>query len=216
MLRGFQMVYFGDITESELIEVLDVLESFFVRRLVCNVPTNALNKIMLDLALHLPRQGVRDYVNERLLTGSGSRRWPTDAEFQRAFVEERVYLRRKLAHFVLTALEAAHRHKEPVDATLATVEHVMPQSLSSAWKTELGPRWQSIHEKWLDTFGNLTLTGYNSELGNAPFPVKKERLATTHFEISRDIAAASQWGPEEIQARGRRLGDIALSRWRRG
>jgi len=115
---------------------------------------------------------------------------------------------------MLIALEEAHQHKEPVDTSSATMEHVMPQTLSEQWKAALGSNYAEIHDRWLDTLGNLTLTGYNSELGNATFDEKKQKLQNTHFELSRSLLSHDHWGPAEIEARGKELADIAMKRWR--
>ncbi|MFV8512438.1 HNH endonuclease family protein [Ralstonia pseudosolanacearum] len=125
------------------------------------------------------------------------------------------YPRRKLARYMLVALEEAHEHKELVDTTTATMEHIMPQTLSDEWKAALGPEYKAVHEKWLDTIGNLTLTGYNSELGNDPFEQKQRMLQNTHFELSRPLLNEEAWGATEIEARGKRLAELAVRRWGR-
>jgi uncharacterized protein DUF1524 len=52
----------------------------------------------------------------------------------------------------------------------------MPQNeeLSASWKSALGPEWQRVHQTWLHTLGNLTLTGYNSEYSDKPFLEKRD------------------------------------------
>lgn len=200
---------------EDLLKCLDLLESFHVRRLVCGVPTNALNKITLELCLNLTEQAPSLWLQERLNHGSsGSRRCPSNSEFFEALVVQRIYPRRKIARYMLIALEEAHQHKEPVDATSATMEHVMPQTLSDEWKAALGDTYADAHDRWLDTLGNLTLTGYNSELGNATFEEKKSRLQNTHFELSRSLLTHDKWGASEIEARGKVLAELALQRWR--
>ena len=55
----------------------------------------------------------------------------------------------------------------------------MPQNknLSTAWQKILGiDKWNEVQEKYLHTLGNLTLTGYNSELGDKPFADKQKDL----------------------------------------
>ena len=65
--------------------------------------------------------------------------------------------------------------KEKVDINEYTIEHIMPQNIdnSSAWQKELGENYKEIHEKYLHSLGNLTLTGYNSEYSNKPFLEKR-------------------------------------------
>jgi len=65
----------------------------------------------------------------------------------------------------------------------------------------LGAGADDIHEKWLDLLGNLTLTGYNSELSNDPFPRKKALLSDSHFEMNKWIAAREQWTETELRER---------------
>lgn len=130
-------------------------------------------------------------------------------------LQNQVYPRRRLARYMLIALEESFEHKEAVDTDTATIEHVMPQTLSEGWKKYLGEHYAEIYERWLDTLGNLTLTGYNAELGNALFDEKKERLRNTHFELSRSILENAVWGAAEIEGRGADLAQSALKRWQR-
>jgi len=213
LLRSYRSYEREEIALDEVLKTLDLLESFYLRRLVCGVPTNALNKITLELCFNLPGDKPSAWLQERLRQGSGSRRCPGDQEFADALVVQQVYPRRKLARYLLVALEEAHEHKEPVDTATATMEHVMPQTLTEPWQKALGDNFAGIHERWIDTLGNLTLTGYNSELGNATFPEKKAKLQNTHFELSRSLLAEETWGPQQIEARGRRLAALAVSRW---
>lgn len=214
LIRLYRQWENENIGVDELLKCLDYLESFYVRRLVCGVPTNALNKITLELCLNLTEARPDVWLRERLTHGAGSRRCPADDEFSEALVVQQIYPRRKIARYMLIALEEMYQHKEPVDPGSATMEHVMPQTLSPEWKTALGTGYFDIHDRWLDTLGNLTLTGYNSELGNATFEEKKTKLQNTHFELSRDLLRYERWGADEIQARGRELADRAINRWR--
>ena len=202
-------------TTDDIIASLDALESFYVRRLVCDVPTNALNKITLELCLNLPDTNLAVWLKERLGNGSGGRRWPHDGEFAAALITKPIYPRRRLARYMLIALEESFEHKEAVDTDTATIEHVMPQTLSEGWKKYLGEHYAEIYKIWLDTLGNLTLTGYNAELGNALFDEKKERLRNTHFELSKSILEKAVWGAAEIEERGKDLAQSALKRWQR-
>lgn len=212
LYRGWEKeVYSTD----DLVKSLEQLESFYVRRLICGVPTNALNKITMELCLNLPESDPATWLKGRLGNGSGGRRWPNDQEFMEALISRPLYPRRRIARYMLISLEESFKHKETVDTSSATIEHVMPQTLTPAWESELGEDYAQIHEKWLDTIGNLTLTGYNSELGNAPFEDKKAQLQNTHFEMSKSLLEKSKWDAEEIEDRAKKLSQIAVKRWER-
>lgn len=215
LIRIYRNWELGSINNHSIVSCLELLESFFVRRSVCNVPANSLNKLILELCSQLPSIDPHIWLFEKLLQWPGSRRWPSNEEFENAIINERIYLRPRIARYVLEALEDAHKHKEKINTSGATIEHVMPQTLSSDWQISLGTEFHSIHEKWGDTLGNLTLTGYNSELSNSPFSEKREMLKDSHYELSRTVVSESTWGGREIEARGLSLAKIALQRWHR-
>ena len=75
-----------------------------------------------------------------------------------------------------------------VDLSNLSIEHVMPQSLTHWWQEHLGTDWQVDHDLTLHTLGNLTLTAYNSELSNDPFPEKKIRFTTSHLDLNQYFA----------------------------
>lgn len=66
-----------------------------------------------------------------------------------------------------------NRSKETVEFDSLTIEHIMPQTLTAKWKIDLGKRAQEIYNEYLHCLGNLTLSGYNSELSNASFNEKQ-------------------------------------------
>lgn len=213
LLRIFRNADRETMSMEEVEACLLILESYFVRRLICGVPTNQLNKTTLELCLSAPDDKVEDWLREKLRAFSAGRRWPRDEEFAHSLVSQNLYPRRRAARYVLQALEDSFQHKEPVDSSTATIEHVMPQTLSSEWRSALGDSAEAHHERWSDTLGNLTLTGYNSELSNAPFAEKKEKLANTHFELTRPVLGCDTWGPKEIEERGQKLAKVAVARW---
>jgi uncharacterized protein with ParB-like and HNH nuclease domain len=200
-------------TQDDISKCLEILESFYVRRLVCSVPTNALNKIIMDLCQNLPTTNPIEWLKQSFDSGSSNRRWPSDTEFTNALTRTPLYPRRKIAQFVLKTLEDSFQHKEPVDSSKSTIEHIMPQTLTDQWRHELGENNKEIHEQWLDTLGNLTLTGYNSELSNLLFVEKKERLQNTHFELTRSILNENTWGQEQIEARAKQLALASIKCW---
>jgi hypothetical protein len=124
-----------------------------------------------------------------------------------------VELDKCLTRFILCRLEKSFNHKECVDLSTATIEHVLLQTLSQEWRNELGSEAETIHTTLVNTFGNLTLTGYNSEMSNLPFLEKKTKLNTTHIELNRWILQQNRWGAAEIEQRAKVLLDIANKIW---
>lgn len=83
--------------------------------------------------------------------------------------------------------------KEAPDPEQATIEHILPQTLSKEWKEDLGPNARDIKEQWVHTVGNLTFSGYNTGLSNKRFSIKLQGLADTsgcsksNFELTKMV-----------------------------
>jgi len=89
----------------------------------------------------------------------------------------------------------------------------MPQELSTEWKQMLGARCADVHGTLLHTFGNLTLTGYNAELGNLPFDQKRQKLSASHIDLNRWICDQPQWDEQASEARGVALAHAVTKLW---
>lgn len=192
----------GTVTSDDVVKCLATIESFAVRRAVCAVPTNQLKRIFLSVAKDMPSTDIPAWLTTTLGAGSSGRRWPKDEEFKDSLLRYRAYAQPiDRCKFLLETIEEHHGHREPATFESATIEHVMPQKLSAEWRAMLGDGASAIHEKWLDLLGNLTLTGYNSELSNDPFPKKKTLLSDSHFEMNKWIAARERWTEVELRER---------------
>ncbi|HEY6540905.1 MAG TPA: DUF1524 domain-containing protein, partial [Ktedonobacteraceae bacterium] len=120
-------------------------------------------------------------------------------------------------HYLFTKLEN-EGHKERVTIDEYTIEHVMPQNehLSIEWQQMLGPDWRDVHKTYLHRLGNLTLTGYNPELSDKPFLVKREHdggFANSPLRLNRSLAKLERWDTAEIEKRAQALADMAINIW---
>lgn len=212
LIQLFEAHKAGDLSIGELERCLHIIESFAVRRQVCAVPTNSLNKLFLQWCRSFPGSDHYDWLEAEMRRGGGGRRFPADLEFTEALIHQPQY-GRGATRFVLCRMEEGYGHKELVDLSSATVEHILPQTMSAEWKAALGPYAKELHAQLVDTLGNLTLTGYNSELGNLSFPKKKEKLSNTHIELNRWILDQEEWTEKQIVERANLLAQRAISMW---
>ena len=111
-----------------------------------------------------------------------------------------------------------HGRKERVPVDEYSIEHIMPQNedLSTAWRSELGPEWERVHETWLHTLGNLTLTGYNSEYSDRPFAEKRDMeggFKMSPLRLNEGIGSLERWDERAIKLRADRLASVAASVW---
>lgn len=200
-------------------EILRYLESYFVRRLFAGVSTRSLGNVFNSLYGDVRNENPDDLVNGLrtvLMRYEGSKVWPTDDVFCEGIMTQAVYSNSSIdrAKLILESLEES-LSKERVDPQNLTIEHIMPQKLTKEWQKMLGTNYSSLHKKWLHTLGNLTLTGYNSELSNKPFEEKLLLLKSSNVTLNQYFRKVDAWNQEEIRSRAEYLANIAIKIWPR-
>jgi len=212
--------FYNDYSEEKIdkkgfVVILKVLENYLLRRFVCNIATNQLNKIF-PTVYPLIQAKYPDNIVEGFKTILQSKGYPKDNEFFLRFRETKFYGggdRAVKTKLILETIESSYNHKEEVSFENLTIEHIMPQTLSECWQEHLGEEWDDTHELYLHTIGNLTLTAYNTELSNDDFSTKKETLNESHLEINKYFADIPQWTRTEIENRAEVLAKKALEIW---
>jgi uncharacterized protein with ParB-like and HNH nuclease domain/predicted transport protein len=207
----------GSLDKQGLLRALRLVESYVFRRLICGIPTNTLGKTFAALPAQVTANDPVESLEAALLLKDSYRRFPDDAELKREFVAKDIYNLRN-RNYILRKLEN-YRRKEPVDVEAYTIEHVMPQNpdLSAEWQLELGPQWQEVQARYLHTIGNLTLTGYNSELSDRPFSEKQSiegGFKDSPIHLNSDLAKREHWNEKDITDRARRLAELAVAVWK--
>lgn len=203
------------ISISEFIDILKIIENYLIRRFVCNVPTNQLNKIFPVIYSKIKEnhsgsiiEGIKSLLQER--------NYPKDDEFYLGFSQAKFYGagdRNAKTKLILETIEESFGHKEEPNFKDLTIEHIMPQTLSEQWQNSLGSEWEETYELFLDTIGNLTLSAYNSELSNADFATKKQVYNNSHLELNKYFATIPYWTKSEIEERTKELAKKALEIW---
>ncbi len=205
----------GQFGAEEFIASLRILDSYIVRRMVVGVPSNSLAGIFISLCRAKPvTDGPSAWLSAALARESKNRRWPTDAEFSERWLRAPIYGSRA-CQVILGCIEEQFGHHEGVVLAGATVEHVLPQTLSPEWEQALGENAAIIQSEWLHTIGNLTLTGYNPELGNKGYAEKRTIYADSHFELNKFFGNCEVWGASQIRERAELLFETARRLWPR-
>lgn len=208
------------ISLTEFEEALRLTESYFVRRLLCGMPSNALDKIFINIYNEIKERQtdtLAKTLREIFLNLQRTQIWPDDDSLKRSIIEERLYTdrRKDRVKLILESL-SENLSKEQVKTNNLSIEHIMPQTLTKDWRAMLGANANEQHEKWLHTLGNLTLTAYNSELSNKPFDSKLTYLSEkSNFALNHYFRGVSAWNASEIRQRGQYLGEIATQVWPR-
>jgi len=208
------------LTKAELLECVRIIEAYVFRRAICAIPTNSMNKTFATFSKALRKDRYLESVKAHFLRLRSYRRFPTNEEFRRDLQTRDLYNFRSRSYW-LRRLEN-HGRKERVPVDEYTIEHIMPQNenLSDKWQTALGDEWQRVHETWLHTLGNLTLTAYNSEYSDRPFIEKRDMpkspdkgLKQSPLKLNQGLGALDDWNEKEIKSRAGRLADLAVDVW---
>lgn len=211
---------------DDLTQIFLITENYLFRRNICDVPTNALNKVFLNLNREVIRydNSTNDYVQKfiyALLSKKESSRFPDDEEFSQALANKAVYqMRGKYKAYLFERFEnyGTLETKEVytlLDNGTYSIEHIMPQHLTPAWIQALGPDAEEIHSTWLHRLGNLTLTAYNSNMSNATFQEKRDAdlgYKKSGLRMNQIIATKDHWGPKEMQERSDEMVETATNK----
>ncbi|MEO3810825.1 DUF262 domain-containing protein [Sphaerisporangium sp. B11E5] len=218
VMRLLELHDAGAATEEEVVEAQRYIESFLVRRLVGGVTTGSLNRIFMRLTPELTEDApVADVVRRGL--SPARLYWSPDEQFRADIRNRAFYWQGRAAQqkLVLRRLEESFGGKEPVELSdkRITIEHVLPQSLTDEWREMLAQEGDAdrLHKELVHTLGNLTLSGYNSELSNIPFAEKRDLLRHSGITMNQDIARQERWSRAEIQARADELASRAIGIW---
>ena len=206
----------GIISRDDFAEILKLVENYVFRRAICGIPTNSLNKTFAILYREIKVENYLESIKAAFQLMEGYKRFPTNNEFEKEFVNKDVYSFRS-RNYLLNKLENYNR-KEFVNTDEYTIEHIMPQNekLSISWQNMLGDDWKEIQANYLHTIGNLTLTGYNSELSDRPFGDKKKMVGgfdDSPLRLNNFMKNVDIWNEENINKRARELATKAKEVW---
>lgn len=217
----------NELDMSDLVEIFLITENYLFRRTICDLPTNALNKIFLILHREITRYEGNDvgYVEKfkyALLSKKERARFPDDDEFAERFTGRHVYqMNSKNKIYIMERLEnySTLEDKEVYghfDDGTYSIEHIMPQHLTPAWVKVLGEDYEEIHKIWLHRIANLTLTAYNSKYSNSTFEEKKKMkngFEDSGIRMNTYIAKKDKWTLAELEERNQYMMGRALEIW---
>ena len=206
----------GIITSDELKEILKLCISYVLRRAICEIPTNSMNKTFATLKNYIRPDDYLNSVKAFFVMQDTYKEFPDNDKFEGAFVSRDIYNMRA-RNYILSRLENFEK-KAPIIIENYTIEHIMPQNknLSSEWQADLGADWHEVQKKYLHTIGNLTLTAYNSEMSDRPFREKMNMpggFKESALRLNKYIVLLNEWNEKHIQERANMLAKKAESIW---
>lgn len=218
--------------EIHLKKLIRLLVRFFVRRnLTDTPPTRDLTRLFMHLINKidgLKGNEVVKTVQQELVAVSA------DDEVFRRLLEGPVYSENSsVVHFILCALEEKTKTLESMVDLWAmdgkkyvwTIEHIFPQgdNIPQPWIDMIaegdGNKAKELQEQHVHRLGNLTISGYNSNLGNKSFEEKRDRKDKQGRNIgylnglylNEDLAKADKWNIESVDSRTSKLVEETLN-----
>ncbi len=204
----------GVLSKDDFRRSIALIESYICRRAVCGLGTNSLNKVFPSFTKHIQKNEYFKSLKAHFGYLTEKQRFPNNDEFRNLFITIDFYKFKKREYF-FERLENFDR-KERVYTHEYTTEHIMPQELTEEWERDLGENFQEIHNKYLHTIGNLTLTGYNPEYSNKSFQEKQgmeKGFKDSPLRLNQGLRDLKSFGEEEIKKRANDLADLALKIW---
>ncbi|MEG9861711.1 MAG: DUF262 and DUF1524 domain-containing protein [Parvularculales bacterium] len=200
---------------DDFLEAVRLVETYVFRRAVCEIPTNSMNKTFATFAKALKKDCYLESIIAHFLLMPSYRRFPSDEEFREKIKLRNLYNFPRRSYWLRRFENFGRKERVPVGEY--TIEHIMPQSLTKEWKTVLGEDWQQIHERYLHTLGNLTLTGYNSEYSDRPFVEKRDMkggFRHSPLKVNSGLGELDEWTDKTIINRANSLAEKAINVWR--
>jgi uncharacterized protein with ParB-like and HNH nuclease domain len=231
----------ANIDPGEWKQISSIIESYLLRRAVCNLGTKNYNKIFLSLTRSLRKEGFNaKQLKDALLAQTGdSGLWPDDATFREAWLHKPLYgplNSPKLVHLFarLNQTYMSTKSESLSFSQAPSVEHILPQEWIANWPLPDGSRgldnmalYQAARDdaraaatrnrnSAVQTLGNLTIlsSGLNSAQSNYGWKQKRpELMKHSLLPLNQSLLKLEQWNEAAIQSRGGELFERAVKIW---
>ena len=223
LMRLFSFFENGKIQKTQILEVLQMIETFHIRWGICGQATAALDQIYNDISNDIGNDNsdhfvrlVRERFTKELKSGAD------DITFERSFKTRSFRSSELRTKYILWKLSDPTGETIP-DINIIETEHIMPQTLSNDWYVYLiektGKTREEIRSMWeehLNRIGNLTIMrgDWNTRDSNKLFEVKKIDYGNSEFPTTSDLAGLSTWSFNEIEGRSVMLSQKAIAKWK--
>ena len=226
------------ITQEQINNLIYLLAKYFVRRNITDYPnTRDLTRIFMDIISKIEESHSTgdDVINLIIETLSAPSNCASDEQFKRSLegdvykdnVGATRYILCKLAESAMTQETWTDLWRRTDKKVFVwTIEHIFPEgeNIPQCWVDMNASGDRDLAKKYLEEYthkiGNLTITGYNSTLGNKSFEEKRDRKSKdgqrfigykNGLDINREIANKESWSIEDIKARTASLVDNLMA-----
>ncbi len=210
--------------ENEFNLIIDLLENYAIRRNVCEIPSSSLRRFYASLynTIFEKKEYKNNYltaIKTYLCTTVKNDAFPKDDTFIEKLANINFYRRSSVLKVIFNYIE--NSGNEEINLEDLTIEHIFPQTPDIEWKIDLGKDFDET-KKYLNTLGNLSITGYNGQLLNKSFKEKREILLKLYQDGDLKIKTINEellnkkiqkWNANAIKKRASRLSDYILKKY---
>lgn len=216
LLFAYDAIENGQLSQKDLVQGLQTLEAYMVRRYLARDTVGYINRMFPALAKEIDLSNFVASLRRAIAT----KNYPTDERLRQVLEVNELY-RRDREKLILILETINRRLSNGSDGYTvldgkATLEHIMPQAPSEEWQRALGNSLVEDYEL-LHTIGNLTLVTqeWNSAMSNAPYPKKRGYLTRHALELNKSYFAngPKRWNGTAIRERGKFLADLIVQIW---
>lgn len=213
------------IDKEEFMHIINLIESFVFRRFICDVPTNAMNKIFMSLYRQIDKNNYIESLEKHLCKLGSAQRFPKNDEVISKLKEKNIYesINQKRKMYLFEKLEQG-LGKTFINFSQTTyiIEHIFPQKPVKEWKKELNQKDYDIMQEKLHTIANLTISANNGELGNKTFKEKQDMNINNGEQgyiysklwLNEYLKQIEEWNPKNIEERFEKIKERFLKVWK--
>ena len=215
LIKVYMDYYKEEITLDVFVEILKLTIAYVVRRAICDIPTNSMQKTFATMKNNIQKDDYLNSIKATFYFLDSYKQFPNNETFKIALYSRNMYSLR-ISKYFFVKLEN-EGNKEPISYSGYTIEHILPQNkdMRDEWKQALGENYAEIQAKYIHSLGNLTLTRYNSEMGDKPFTEKLEVYKESAMHtLNKFVVQQSTWNEQTILARTELLSKCACEAWK--
>lgn len=217
-LIGIYMDYKENvISEKVFIDILELLQSYLLRRYICKEKTNELNSTFMNLYYKIDKNNYYNSIEIYLI----NQKFPNDKDLKENLKINPIYKEapEKLMYIFERIENENHNEKIDFNSTNITLEHIFPQKPNNKWKDALISVEYEKMETLKHTIANITLTGSNSNLGNRSFIEKRDLkefgYKDSKFLLNKWISEQNEWNTSKLDERLDIIFEYIINIWKK-
>lgn len=210
------------LSEDDLIEIMEMIEVFHIRWGICEQATSKLDRIYNEICMKINNTKPEEFKSVIVQTFINEIKNNMDDEiFIRNFINKEFKPSEPRTKYILWRLSKP-TGETSLNLNEIQTEHIMPKKLNEKWINYLREETKKsqedilmLHKEYLNKIGNLTIIrgDWNVNISNKLFAEKKNEYAKSEFQVTNRLTMNNSWTFDDIIDRIKHFAEIALEIW---